>query len=89
MLRLFWNWHAGASNVWLSGRNANYVPTQAATPRAPPRPPATPAPGDPALPRWQHLTPQVQQPMLAVLTRMLQQHLAAATNPREVANESR
>jgi hypothetical protein len=32
----------------------------------------------------------VQQPVLALLTRMLQQHLpAAATDPKEVANESR
>jgi len=89
VLRLSWNWHDGASNVWLSGRIANHVPTQAATTSAPP-PTPTAAPDDPTRPRWQHLTPAVQQTVLALLTRMLQQHLpaASATDPKEVADDS-
>jgi hypothetical protein len=41
-------------------------------------------------PRWQHLAPAVQQPLLDVLTHMLQQHLLVpmASGAGEVANES-
>ncbi len=44
---------------------------------------------DPARPRWQHLTPEVQQPLFALLSRMIQQNLPArdAVAAREVSNE--
>jgi hypothetical protein len=46
---------------------------------------------DPARPRWQHLTPEVLQPLFALLSRMIQQNLPgrAASAAREVANECR
>ena len=46
---------------------------------------------DPAMPRWQHLTPEVRLPLVALLTRMLQQHLPGpdGTDAREVADEAR
>jgi hypothetical protein len=67
---------------------ANDVPTPI---RAPPRLPLTATPFDSALPHWHHLTPQVQQPVVALLMRMLQQHLLAPrrSDAREVADESR
>ena len=91
MLQLFWNWHSGASNGHLSGRNAIHVPTHEPTASTPPRTPATAATREPARPRWQQLTPEVRQPLMDLLTRMLQQHLAAP-NPSaesEVADDTR
>jgi hypothetical protein len=42
------------------------------------------------MPQWQCLTPQMRQPLVALLMRMLQQHLPAgpASEKGEVANES-
>jgi hypothetical protein len=90
VLQLFWNWHNGASNNRLSGRNAIHVPTHHPTARPPPRTLATAA-TRPGRPRWQHLTAEVQQPLLNLLTRMLQQQLAIP-NPAdesEVADDAR
>jgi hypothetical protein len=66
---------------------ANHVPTQTATPSAPPHP----LPSANPTPRWQQLTPELQQPLLALLTRMLQQHLSTACPDRAkgVADERR
>ena len=46
---------------------------------------------DATMPRWQQLTADIRQPVVAVLTRMLQQHLATAnpSDAREVADECR
>jgi hypothetical protein len=52
----------------------NHVRTPAPNPSAPP-PTATPS--DLAPPRWQNLTPTLQQLLIAQLTRMLLQHLPA------------
>jgi hypothetical protein len=43
------------------------------------------------MPRWQNLKPEVREPLFALLTQMLQQHLPArnATGEREVADEAR
>lgn len=43
------------------------------------------------MPRWQQLTAEVRQSLIAVLTQMLQQHLATAnaSDGREVADECR
>ncbi len=70
---------------------ANHVPTRASTTSTPPPLPLTAAASDPAMPCWQHLLPEVRQPVVALLTRMLQQHLPAAnaTAAREVADECR
>jgi hypothetical protein len=48
------------------------------------------AASEPTRPRWPQLSPEVRQPLLAVLTRMLRQQLPApnATAAQEVADES-
>jgi hypothetical protein len=90
--RLSSSWHSGASKAWLSRRIANHVPAQPSTISTPPRT-ATAALDDnnPTLPRWQLLTPEVRQPLFALLTQMIRQNLPArdATAAREVANECR
>jgi len=43
------------------------------------------------LPRWHQLTTEIRQPVIALLTRMLHQHLPgpSVTDAKEVSDESR
>jgi hypothetical protein len=64
----------------------NHVPQLSS---APPRPLATTASSNTALPGWQQLTDEVRQPLVALLTQMLQQHLPVPKDAdvREVTDD--
>jgi hypothetical protein len=65
----------------------NHVSAQPSTTSAPPRPAVAPST---AIPQWPTLKPEIRESLVALLTRMLQQHLLArnAAEKKEVADES-
>jgi hypothetical protein len=64
----------------------NHVSTKPKTTSAPSRP----VPTGRTMPQWPNLKPEVREPLFALLTRMLQQHLLAqnAAEEKEVTDES-